>query len=204
MCRYEKGGKQATFTPFTGQATSSDYRDDRKTIAQMLVECTGSGDKSDYATVTATITLLRESSALYYCACVTEGCNKKVVEEGPSLFRCERCDVSHERCDYRYSFQVQISDETSSAWVSIFNETGITLIGKPAEEVHHIRINNDSEFNALMVSLKGRACTFKLRARQDTYNGETKVKYNVLSALPVDPRKENEALMSEVERMIME
>ena len=179
-------------------------RNDRKTIQQMLAECTGLGDKSDYATVVATITSLREQVPLTYAACTSEGCAKKVIEEGAQMFRCERCARTMDRCDHRYSFQVQISDDTGNTWVSVFNETGAVLTGKPAEEIHYMLMSDPVEHASIINGIKGSEWTFKIKAKQETYGGETRVKYSVLSVLPVEYRRENEALMGDVERMMLE
>jgi replication factor A1 len=163
-------GKLVNFQPLSTLTPESVSRSDRKTIQQITNECTGVGDKSDYASVVATINALREQAPLTYAACTTEGCGKKVIEEGIQMYRCERCARNMDRCDHRYSFQIQIGDDTGN----------------------------------IVNSIKGNEWTFKLRAKQDTYGGETRIKYSILSVLPVDYRRENEVLMGDVERMMLE
>lgn len=61
-----------------------DYGSDTKTIAQMQQECLGVGDRSDYATTVATVSNIRDVNPIVYLACPTEGCGKKLQEEGMS------------------------------------------------------------------------------------------------------------------------
>lgn len=192
------------FQQLSGASFESASRNDRKTVQQVLTECTGVGDKSDYATVVASISALREQAPMTYTACTTEGCGRKVIEEDAQTFRCERCARTMDRCDHRYSFQVQIADDTGSVWVSVFNESGAVLTGRPAEEVYYMLVSNPAEHASVINSIKGSEWTFKLKARQETFSGETRVKYSVLSVLPVEYKRENENLMGEVERMMLE
>lgn len=202
--RYERIGRLVDFQQLSGSGSESIPKSDRKTIQQVIAECTGVGDKSDYATVVATITSLREQAPLTYAACTSEGCGKKVIEEGAQMFRCERCARTMDRCDHRYSFQVQITDDTGNIWVSVFNEAGAMLAGRPAEEIYYMLMSNPAEHASVTNNIKGGEWTFKIRAKQDTYNGETRIKYTVLHVTPVEYRRENEALMGDVERMMLE
>ena len=192
------------FQQLSGSAFEPTSRNDRKTIQQITNECMGVGDKSDYATVVATINSLKEQVPLTYAACTTENCGRKVIEEGIQMFRCERCARSMDRCDHRYSFQIQIGDETGQIWVSVFNETGAVLTGRQAEEVHYMLLNDPAEHAHVVSSIRGSEWTFKIRAKQDTYNGETRIKYSVISVTPAEYKRENEVLMGDVERMMLE
>ena len=174
-------GKLVNFQPLSMLTPESVSRSDRKTIQQVTNECTGVGDKSDYASVVATINALREQAPLTYAACTTEGCGKKVIEEGIQMYRCERCARSMDRCDHRYSFQIQIGDDTGSIWASVFNETGAVLTGRPAEEVHHMPMNIPLSMPTLSIRSKGVSGHSSSEPSRTTYGGETRVKYSIPS-----------------------
>lgn len=70
-----------------------------KTIAQVKEESIGMSDKQEYFTIKASIQYIK-TDTFAYAACQTEGCNKKVIEEG-GMWRCEKCDRSFPEPLYR-------------------------------------------------------------------------------------------------------
>lgn len=116
-------------------------RDDRKFLSQIKDENLGSNEKPDWFSVLASVSYIKGDNAnISYMACPTEGCNKKVIEEGPNQYRCERCQKVFDRCDHRYIMTLQISDSTGSTWAQAFNDTGPQIIGKSAEEMYHLKM----------------------------------------------------------------
>jgi len=91
--------------------------------------------QTDYFVSRAQVTFIKSDSALVYAACPQEGCNKKVTEEGPHMFRCEKCGKVYDRCNFRYNLSVQISDFTSSMWVSMFNDEAEAIFGEKADQL---------------------------------------------------------------------
>lgn len=172
----------------------------------MQQECLGTGDK-DYCTAVAGVTGLRDTAPLVYLACPTDGCGKKLVEEGPGVYRCERCVKSVTEPDPRFSFSLQIGDETGQQWVSAFNDTGRVLFAPlTPQQVHDMQASGDPTLLTMINNLKASGSqhyTFRIRARQDTYNGETRVKYNITSCTPIDIHRDNEQMLTDVERMMV-
>jgi len=122
--------------------STSGNREERKFLSQVKDENLGMGEKPDYFSVLATITFIKSDTGnISYMACPTEGCNKKVIEEGPSQYRCERCQKVFDHCDHRYVMTVQISDSTGAQWISAFNDAGALLLGRSAEEMYHLKMN---------------------------------------------------------------
>jgi replication factor A1 len=116
-------------------------RDDRKFLSQVKDENLGMSEKPDYFSVLATVSYIKaDQGNISYMACPAENCNKKVVEEGPNEFRCERCRKVFDRCDHRYIMTVQISDPTAAIWVSAFDESGAMIMGRSAEESYHMKM----------------------------------------------------------------
>jgi replication factor A1 len=115
--------------------------DDRKFLSQIKDENLGFSEKPDYFSVIASVSYIRaENATISYMACPTEGCNKKVIEEGPNQFRCERCQKVFDRCDHRYVMTLQISDSTGAAWVQAFNDSGVQILSKTAEEMYYLKM----------------------------------------------------------------
>ncbi|KAI5309116.1 Replication factor A protein 1 [Ascosphaera atra] len=93
---YDANGKQENFaTHSTAAATSGGARDPPKTIIEIKEQQLGATDTPDYFTVKATILMIRQET-MYYPACASDNCNKKVTQEETGLWRCEKCNVSHE------------------------------------------------------------------------------------------------------------
>lgn len=75
--------------------------DERKTLGQVKDEGLGMGENPDYFNSLATVVFIRQEN-VSYPACRSEGCKKKVVEDGSGQWRCERCDKSWDKPDHRY------------------------------------------------------------------------------------------------------
>lgn len=67
----------------------------------------GSTDKPDYYQCKATINLVKNSNQSFYKACPTPDCNKKVVEDGSSSYRCEKCNADFP--NYKYRLLINVS-----------------------------------------------------------------------------------------------
>ena len=141
------GGKIETSLNVSSQASSNtpsvnNNRDDRKFLSQVKNESLGQHDKPDYFSTVSSVSFIKsDNGSISYMACPTEGCNKKVIEEGPNQYRCEKCQKVFDRCDHRYIMSVQISDASGAIWVQAFNETGHQLLEKTAEEMYHLKMN---------------------------------------------------------------
>lgn len=142
-----QGGKIETSLNVSSAAAvsntnNSPNRDERKFLSQIKDEALGQHDKPDYFSTIASVSYVKsENGNISYMACPTEGCNKKVIEEGPNQYRCEKCQKVFDRCDHRYIMTVQISDSTGAIWVQAFNETGQHLLGRTAEEMYNLKMN---------------------------------------------------------------
>lgn len=133
----------------TGMGAVGDFTSnikERKTIAQAKEENLGTagGDKADYFNVRATIVHLRNEN-LYYPACRSDACNKKVtLNESGDSWRCEKCDKSFDKPDYRYIVSANVQDHTGQMWFGGFNDVGEQMLGITA-----------NEYQAKKVSIKG-------------------------------------------------
>lgn len=72
-----------------------------KTTAQVKEENLGMSENTDYFTTRATIIYIKQDS-FAYPACLSPDCNKKVIEIDSGQWRCEKCDRTHPKPEYRY------------------------------------------------------------------------------------------------------
>jgi len=57
--------------------------------------------QGEYFVTRGTVVFIKKES-MYYAACPSDGCNKKVVEDGENSYRCEKCSRSYDHVEYRY------------------------------------------------------------------------------------------------------
>jgi replication factor A1 len=105
---YDTEGNDTQFGSFAGQTLpggrggdGGGRKDVTKTVAAIRDEQLGQGDgKPDYFNLKATVVFIRNENVAYP-ACPTDGCNKKVVEEGAGQWRCEKCQKTFLAPNYR-------------------------------------------------------------------------------------------------------
>lgn len=83
-----------------GSSFSGFSRNEMRHLSDVKESQLGMSDKADFFSVRATVMHIKGES-IAYPACRTEGCSKKVTDLGDG-WRCEKCDKSFERPEYRY------------------------------------------------------------------------------------------------------
>lgn len=105
---YDNSGAQQSFKAHanTGGGSSSYAfkREDIRSLDEVKDAEYGRPDKPENFCARATIMHIK-SDNIAYPACPTTGCNKKVVEMGDS-WRCEKCSLSFEKPEYRYTYSL--------------------------------------------------------------------------------------------------
>jgi replication factor A1 len=99
-------------------------------------------ENTDYFTTKATIIYVKQDN-ISYPACLSEGCNKKVVEVDPGQWRCERCDKTHPKPEYRYIMSLNVSDHTGQIWLSCFDDVGRLIMGMTADQLTELKDNDE-------------------------------------------------------------
>lgn len=174
---YDAGGSTESFQSHANVmgavgATSGGRNDQHKTIAQISEENLGMGENVDWFSVKATILYVKKDNVAYP-ACQTESCNKKVVEINPGEWRCEKCDKTWDRPDYRYIMSINVGDHTGQLWLSCFNECGIQIMGVPANDLMAMREEGETtKEEALFTDANCKTFVFKCKARMDTFQDQ--------------------------------
>lgn len=101
---YVDVGAQKSFTTHTQGGSSSISggtinRNEMRTIFDVKEAQLGMSDKADFFSTRATIMHIKTDN-LVYPACPASQCNKKVIESHDG-WRCEKCDRSYEKPEYR-------------------------------------------------------------------------------------------------------
>ncbi|CCM03614.1 uncharacterized protein FIBRA_05754 [Fibroporia radiculosa] len=159
----------------------------------------GMSDKPDFFLCRATIMHLKTEN-IAYPACHTDGCNKKVIE-GHDGWRCERCDRSWEKPQYRYIVSLAAADYSGQAWLQGFNDAGQVIFdSKSADEVVEVKDRDDVAFNKIVEQAMGKTYNFVCRAKQETFNDSTRIRYSIQRILPVSYKEEGAYLANLLRR----
>jgi replication factor A1 len=171
---YDAGGANENFQSHSNAAgaVSGGKNEQYKTIAQVGEENLGMGENADWFSVKATILYVKKDNVAYP-ACQTESCNKKVVEINPGEWRCEKCDKTWDRPDYRYIMSVNVGDHTGQLWLSCFNECGLQIMGVPANDLMAMREEGETtKEEGLFNDANCKSFIFKCKAKMDTFQDQ--------------------------------
>lgn len=175
---YDVNGRTSNFQSHAntmgavGSATAGGRKDDYKTVAQVGEENLGMGESTDWFSLKATILYVKQDNVAYP-ACQSEGCNKKVVETDPGQWRCEKCDKTWDRPDYRYIMSVNVGDHTGQLWLSCFNETGLAIMGISANELMAAKEEGDEKKEKhYFQEANCKMFVFRCKAKMDTFQDQ--------------------------------
>nr|POE93535.1 replication factor a protein 1 [Quercus suber] len=147
-------------------------KDPIKTIAAIRDENIGMGDEAEWFSIKATIIFVKQEN-IAYPACLSPECNKKVVEINPGEWRCEKCDKTWDRPDYRYILSINVSDHTGQIWLSCFNEVGEKIMGRPANDLMQLKDEGEEKkYNDIFHSANCKTFSFKCKAKMDTFQDQ--------------------------------
>ena len=167
---YEAEGKNDEYTTHAAAAgtmgDASGRQNAYKEINDVKEENLGMSEKPDYFTVKATIIAMKHEN-LSYPACLSSDCNKKVIEIEGEGWRCEKCEKTWPKPEYRYIMTINVADHTAQMWLNCFDETGRTIFGISADQLMELK-ENDADTNIYQDTI-GQAWIFKCRARMDNY-----------------------------------
>ncbi|CDR43335.1 CYFA0S11e04302g1_1 [Cyberlindnera fabianii] len=191
---YDAQGRNEQFQSLKSEMTSKKSSlADRKTILEAQNEEIGAGDKPAYFSTKATVNFVKTDN-FSYPACLTEGCNRKVTEQGDGTWRCEKCDMNHAVPNYRYILTLSVMDTTGQMWLTLFDTEATTALGVNANEMHRLKEDDPDKFSQTMSQLQMNEYDFRVRAREDNYNGTTRMRYNAVGINKVDYTAEAEFL----------
>ena len=168
---YDSAGRNNTFATHNnmqGLGGATGRKEETKTIAQVKEEGLGTNEAPDYFNLSATVVYIKQDT-FAYPACRSEGCNRKVTDMGDGTWRCEKCQVNHDRPEYRYILSVNVNDHTGQLWLSCFDDTARIIMGRSADELVEIRDTDDSRLAAVFEQANCHKLNFKCRARMDTF-----------------------------------
>ncbi|KAI8834863.1 hypothetical protein BC829DRAFT_406884 [Chytridium lagenaria] len=201
---YDSEGSTAEFTGYNasgvgaaGNAGGGEMRMDAfKTIAQIADENLGMNEKPDWFTIAGTICFIRDNN-MWYPACHTPDCNKKVFESDRG-WRCEKCDKAFPSPNYRYICSMAVADHTGQEWLQLFNDQAEALFAKSANELNEIKEADEPQFKALVKNAIWTQMNFKVRAKAEFYQSEQKVRLTATGCNKIDYGVASEQLLQTI------
>ena len=183
---YDASGRTDNYASHAsmGTTTSSGRKEAYKTIAQIRDENIGMSDTAEYFSLKATVVYIKQDNPAYP-ACLTEGCNKKVVEEDPGQWRCEKCNIVHPKPQYRYIISVNVSDHTGQLWLSCFDDTGRAIMGMSADQLMELR--EEDKAGKAFEDANCQTFVFRCRAKMDTFQDQQRYVIFNLAFLNICP-----------------
>lgn len=171
-----------------------------KSLAQAKAEGLGQGDKPDYYTVKACVSIIRKENCLYK-ACPSENCNKKVVDLQNGYYRCEKC--AQETMDFKWRLLVSanLTDFSDGQWVTCFGKEAEMLIGASAEDLGDMyskASKEDCRYEDILNEVPFKPFIFRLRTKMEVYNDESRLKTSVMSIAPVNYVEYTQKLLKDI------
>ncbi|OJZ88852.1 replication factor A 1, Rfa1 [Aspergillus piperis CBS 112811] len=200
---YDAQGRDENFSSHAsllGAASSTMKSDQFKTIAQIREEQLGMSEEAVYFSLKATVIYIKQDNMSFaYPACLSEKCNKKVTELDPGQWRCERCDKTHPRPDYRYIMHVNVSDHTGQLWLSCFDDVGKLMMDMSANQLMELFQTDEKAAGDAFQDANCRTWNFRCRAKIDHFGEQQRIRYQVSSANPINYSQEASRLADLIE-----
>lgn len=183
--------------------------EERKTVASIKGENMGykDADKPEWVSFKGTFSFIksdREGGA-WYTACPNpeDPCKQrcKIQPGNDGTYYCERCSRNYENCIHRYIFSATISDDTSTSWVSLFDDQAKTLLdGMAADQMHEI-LNGEggqSAYDGFFAKANFTDWIFSCKVKQEMNQNEMRIKTSIQSLHQVDYAKEGYSLLNSI------
>lgn len=201
---YDTQGKDATIESISkGRSGGGSGSDPRKTLLEFKEEHLGFNEKPDYFVTKGTVTFYKHDleKPPWYPACPKDDCNKKLTQNdvGNGAWFCEKCDKQYDAPNNRYILSLMCCDATGSQWFTAFNDVAENMLGKKAAELAEYKeMGNEQAFESVFQDANFKSYMFKIRAKADHSQDEVRVRCHILSATPIDYRKESQMLLDKI------
>jgi len=147
-----------------------------------------------------------ETQPLTYTACqeLREGrslpCNKRVDASG----FCAGCNKAG-KAAARYNLRCRFADFVDNAWLTTFHEAAQQVLGMSAEQAQALE-QGEGGREALEAAIARRyfalPLQLTLRAKLDTFNGETRTNVTCIDARPAPRGERGRAMLKEIHEML--
>jgi len=127
-------------------------------------------------------------------------CNRRVDGSG----FCGACNRAGKAAP-RFSLRCRFSDAGDNAWITTFHEAAQQLVGITSEEAQSLEQGEggrEALEGHIMSKYFNRPLQVTLRAKLDSYNGETRTNVTCIDARPVSCGDRGRAMLKELRELI--
>mmetsp|Transcript_30759 Transcript_30759/g.35880 ORF Transcript_30759/g.35880 Transcript_30759/m.35880 type:complete len:644 (+) Transcript_30759:225-2156(+) len=211
---WQSGGSRVTSTKSlssTGGGGAGRFPkfEERKTVAAIKGENLGytNPEKPDWISFKGTFNFIKsdKEGGAWYTACpnAEEPCKNryKVTMGSDGSYYCERCQQNYNSCLHRYIFSATIGDDTSTTWVSIFDDQARVLLNQMTADEMYEELNGDpgqSAYDGYFAKANFTDWIFTCKVKQEMNQDEMRIKTSVHSLHPVDYAKEGRSLLDSI------
>jgi len=210
---WSDGGSTQTVAALSiqGGAGAGRARNAKKvTLAELRSAADQLVERAEIYTVVARLGFLQmrkqgDQQPLQYLACMetkpgsTLLCNRRVDETG----FCAACQKAG-KVQARLNVRCRFSDFEDSAWLTTFHEAAQEVLAMKADEVREMELHGDREKLESIIRGKyfGAPLQLTVRAKLDTWNGETRTGITCIDARPVSLGEHGRKMLSDVLSML--
>jgi len=192
----------------SGQGGNNSSRNNKiETLASIQEQISSGEKKTVYGKIKGTLIWINheDRAPLFYKACLDS--QKKVIENpnpgNGKRWLCESTGQYYDNYDLRYILSCIVGDTTGSQFVTIFNDQGVVLLGVPAKEIETLKEQGRSgEMNAIFDAAIFKRFLFTIRATEEMYQDEMKIRCTVSAMEPINFTSESKRLIDEIESML--
>ncbi|CAG7833681.1 unnamed protein product [Allacma fusca] len=154
-------------------------------------------EKGDYFMSKVTLMAIKRDNAVYK-ACNTDKCNKKVMDLGNGMYRCEKCSKETPNYKSRLMLNCNFADFTDNFWATAFQDHGESILGDTSEKLGDMFDNRSDEFDAVIKEALFSQYIIKFRSRMENYNNETRKKFTIVDLNKINHAEYCKQLLADI------
>ena len=202
------GGGAGRMEPFENRLTIADIKNRNLGYGQTNTLGGSQGTNSgDYLTFKAHFNFFKKDreGGAWYPACLNkeDPCRNrcKVTQTTDGQWQCDRCHGVFPSCDFKWIFSATVVDDTSTTWVSLFDDQAITLFGGVTANEAQATFNESQDiYDSHFAKAAHTEWIIKCRVKQEAVNDEMRVKTTVVAMTPVDYVSECSNMLNAMEK----
>eukprot|EP00529_Nitzschia_sp_RCC80_P016749 CAMPEP_0113450592 /NCGR_PEP_ID=MMETSP0014_2-20120614/5906_1 /TAXON_ID=2857 /ORGANISM="Nitzschia sp." /LENGTH=646 /DNA_ID=CAMNT_0000341929 /DNA_START=168 /DNA_END=2108 /DNA_ORIENTATION=- /assembly_acc=CAM_ASM_000159 len=181
---------------------------ERKQIRDIKQQNLGfNNEKGDYLTFRGYFSFIKKDKegGAWYPACPNkeEPCRNryKVNQTTDGNWQCDRCHGVYPTCMYKWIFSASVGDDSSTTWVSIFDEQAHQLFGGMTADQAQKEYDNQDAYDGHFAKAMFSEWIMKCRVKNEERDGESRIKTQVVKMEPVNYVSECRDMIAALERM---
>ncbi|OBZ80672.1 Replication factor A protein 1, partial [Choanephora cucurbitarum] len=200
---YNEKGQNSQFDSFSNAMTvggNGEYRgnSNRITLQEAKTQNLGSSDRPDYFSFRGTVVFIKNEN-FAYPSCPT--CRKKTLLEETG-WRCEKCQKSFPKPEYRYILTMSVEDATSQIYLNGFDDLGLAVLKTSANDLMELKETNGTAAHQIIAKAHYQTFNFKVRAKQEVFNDIARTKFQCVDVQPIDYVKESQELAAAIDQIL--